>query len=179
MVDQSGLQVVVFRLGKEEYGVDILSTMGIHRASGLRFSTEPGLLTGWLDIPGGEIPVVDLRARFGFPREFTPQTRVLTVEVEGKPLGLLVDGVVATISLARDEIEPPPVFLRDGSALVGIGKVAGRLIILLDPGRLLAADEAAEVWRPPQEKIEDKPARSRVRKGPSRKKDRSKEVVAK
>ena len=146
--DKSGqklLQLVTFTLGTEEYGVDIMRVQEIIRMQDItRVPQMPAFIEGVLNLRGNVIPVVDLRKRFALPTaEQTAQTRIVVVNVGDRTTGVVVDAVSEVLRLAEDQIEPPPavVAVIGHEYLRGVGKVGGRLIILLDLDRILTVTE--------------------------------------
>jgi len=146
--DKSGqklLQLVTFTLGTEEYGVDIMRVQEIIRMQDItRVPQMPAFIEGVLNLRGNVIPVVDLRKRFALPTaEQTAQTRIVVVNVGDRTTGVVVDAVSEVLRLAEDQIEPPPAVVAGigHEYLRGVGKVGGRLIILLDLDRILTVTE--------------------------------------
>jgi len=97
---------------------------------------------------GKVMPVIDLRRRFDLPMD-TPaaQQRIMEVEVEGQVIGMTVDAVLEVMSLPVEAIEPPPAMIADiaGDYLTGVGKLPGRIIILLNFDKILTAQEAHQI----------------------------------
>jgi len=139
------LQLVTFRLGNEEFSVDILKVQEIIRDMELtRVPRAPDFVEGVINLRGKVIPVIDLRKRFGFKScEKTVETRIIVIDVNNRTVGLRVDGVSEVLRLPTDTVEPAP-SLATGSGsdyISGVGKVDERLIILLDVGKLLSDSE--------------------------------------
>ncbi|MBI5969911.1 MAG: chemotaxis protein CheW [Deltaproteobacteria bacterium] len=139
------LQLVTFRLGTEEYSLDILSVQEIIRHMHLtKVPRTPDFVEGVINLRGRVIPVLDLRKRFGLPSEDrTNETRIIVVEVEGKTVGLKVDAVSEVLRLPAASVEPPPSIISgvESEYIKGVGKLDGRLIILLDVGKILTRSE--------------------------------------
>lgn len=139
------LQLVTFRLGTEEYSLDILSVQEIIRHMHLtKVPRTPDFVEGVINLRGRVIPVLDLRKRFGLPSdEKTNETRIIVVEVEGKTVGLKVDAVSEVLRLPAAAVEPPPSLIAgvESEYIKGVGKLDGRLIILLDVGKILTRSE--------------------------------------
>jgi len=139
------LQLVTFRLGTEEYSLDILSVQEIIRHMHLtKVPRTPDFVEGVINLRGRVIPVLDLRKRFGMPsEERTNETRIIVVEVEGKTVGLKVDAVSEVLRLPAASVEPPPSLIAgvESEYIKGVGKLDGRLIILLDVGKILTRSE--------------------------------------
>jgi purine-binding chemotaxis protein CheW len=139
------LQVVGFRIGEETFGVRIGSVREIVRVP--EITTVPNAqetIEGVINLRGKIIPVVDLRKRFG-QVEITAdkKNRILVVELETKLVGLIVNSASEVLKIPPSEIESPGSMFADGesSYVTGVGKLKGRLIILLDIGKLLHRPE--------------------------------------
>jgi purine-binding chemotaxis protein CheW len=137
-------QLVTFRLGGEEYAVDILKVQEVNRVVDITaVPNAPECLEGVMNLRGKVIPVLNLRKRFGLdPRAADGQSRIMVVDT-GTTVGLLVDSVQEVLRLPAETVEPPPLLARGtGSGYVkGIGKLRDRLLILLDIDKLLADGE--------------------------------------
>ncbi|RMH09568.1 MAG: chemotaxis protein CheW [Nitrospirae bacterium] len=143
--DYSGevLQVVSFDIGTEEYAVDILAVQEIIRMVEItKVPKAPYYVEGVINLRGKVIPIIDLRLRFGLPpAERTKETRIVVVDVSDIILGLIVDSVTEVIRIPSSLIEPPPNGKQGGAEFhKGIGRINGRLLILLDLDRLLGRD---------------------------------------
>jgi len=139
------LQVVGFRIGEETFGVRIGSVREIVRVP--EITTVPNAqetIEGVINLRGKIIPVVDLRKRFG-QVEITAdkKNRILVVELENKLVGLIVNSASEVLKIPPSEIESPGSVFADGesSYVTGVGKLKGRLIILLDISKLLHRPE--------------------------------------
>ena len=140
--DSSLLQLVTFRIGEEEFGVDILAVQEIIRLVPIPpVPRAPVDIAGVINLRGKVIPVVNMRSRFSLPaRDASPQTRIVVMESEEKIVGFLVDAVSEVLRIPVTTVEdPPPVVAGIGSEYIrGVGKLAERLLILLDLDRLMA-----------------------------------------
>lgn len=139
------LQLVTFRLGNEEYSLDILKVQEIIRHMDLtRVPKTPDFVDGVINLRGRVIPVIDLRKRFGLASdERTNETRIIVVDVNDAIVGFKVDAVSEVLRLPADTVEPPPSIVTDVESeyIKGVGKMEGRLIILLDVSRILSRKE--------------------------------------
>ncbi|MBI5238467.1 MAG: chemotaxis protein CheW, partial [Deltaproteobacteria bacterium] len=139
------LQLVTFRLGNEEYSLDILKVQEIIRHMNLtRVPKAPEFVDGVINLRGKVIPVLDLRKRFGLVNnEKTEATRIIVVDIDDKTVGLKVDAVSEVLRLPSDTVEPPPSIVTDVESdyIKGVGKMEGRLIILLDVSKILTRNE--------------------------------------
>lgn len=139
------LQLVTFRLGNEEFSLDILKVQEIIRHMNLtRVPKTPDFVDGVINLRGRVIPVLDLRKRFGLPKdENTNETRIIVVDVDNRTVGLKVDAVSEVLRLPADTVEPPPAIITgvESDYIKGVGKLDGRLLILLDVAKILSCTE--------------------------------------
>jgi len=138
-------QVVGFRIGNETYGVRIGSVREIVRVPEITIvPNAPEAIEGVINLRGKIIPVMDLRKRFGnVDIQPDKKNRILVVELETRLLGLIVSSASEVLKIPPSEIEPPGTVFAEGesSYVTGVGKLKGRLIILLDIARLLRRPE--------------------------------------
>jgi purine-binding chemotaxis protein CheW len=142
-------KVVIFRLADEEFGAPIHQVHEILRLIEItRVPRAPRFIEGVINLRGKVIPVLDLRRRFDLPiNAKVEQHRIMEVEVESQIIGVIVDAVTEVISLPVDDIEPPPPMIADiaGEYLTGVGKLPGRIIILLNFDKILTTQEAHQI----------------------------------
>lgn len=139
------LQLVIFLLAKEEYGLPITKVQEINRMVPItRLPQTPDFMEGVINLRGRVIPVIDLRKRFQLTAAATnDDTRIIIVDVNGQTLGIVVDAVTEVVRLSGASVEPPPpAFILDSQYIHGIGKLDGRLLILLDIDKVLTSQEA-------------------------------------
>jgi purine-binding chemotaxis protein CheW len=138
-------QVVGFRIGNETYGVRIASVREIVRVPEITtVPNAPDMIEGVINLRGKIIPVMDLRKRFGNSAvQPDKKNRILVVELDNKLLGLIVSSASEVLKIPPSEIESPGSVFAEGesSYVTGVGKLKGRLIILLDIARLLRQPE--------------------------------------
>jgi purine-binding chemotaxis protein CheW len=140
------LQLVGFRVGNEEFGLDILKVQEIIRFRDLtRVPNMPEFVEGVLNLRGDVIPVIALRRRFGMePVDLDKRTRIVVAEVNGSILGFVVDEVSEVLRISADTVEPPPKLGHGGHDYVqGIGKLEGRLVILINLSALVSGADHA------------------------------------
>ena len=129
-------QFVVFKLGEELYGVEILQVQTIERMLELTAVPDaPEFVEGVTNLRGEVMPVIDLRKRFGLPdAEQTDQTRIITVNILEKQIGMIVDEASEVVKVSKDAIEEPPQIVRGvkDTYLEGVAKLENRLLIILD-----------------------------------------------
>ncbi len=139
------IQLVVFSLGKELYGVNIASVQEIVRVPGVTHVPDaPAFLEGVINLRGRIVPVIDLRKRLGLvAAEKNKASRVLVTEKEGKVVGLLVDAASEVLRITSEEVEAPPEMISAIGVeyITGVAKIADRLIILLDLRKILSVED--------------------------------------
>jgi len=152
---EKDLQVVGFRIGNETFGVHIASVREIVRVPEITaVPSAPETVEGVINLRGKIIPVMDLRKRFGHV-DIQPdkRNRILVVELNNKLVGLIVNAASEVLKIPPSDIEAPGSVFAEGesSYVTGVGKLKGRLIILLDVSKLLQQqevkrlEEAAEI----------------------------------
>lgn len=138
---EAQLHLVTFKLGKEEYGVDINSVQEIIRATDITpVPGAPAHVRGVINLRGRIIPVIDLRLRFRLPEiEDGEDRRIVVVEAGEKRLGMLVDAVSQVIKFSSAVMEemPEEATSSDSNYIRGVAKLDSRLIIMLDLNRSL------------------------------------------
>jgi purine-binding chemotaxis protein CheW len=143
------IQIVVFELGDERYGLDIATVYEIIRYQPITAVPQaPAFVEGVINLRGRIIPVVDLRDRFGMGEgSLTKASRIVVADAGGTRVGLVVDGVSEVLMVATDSIEPTPEVAANAEHeyLRGIAKLGDRLIILLSLDGLFGASEAAAI----------------------------------
>ncbi len=141
------LQHVGFRVGQQSYALPIASVREIVRPPEITAVPQsPEHVAGVMNLRGRILSVIDLRKRFGQPVESTSKNRVLVLSLDGKFIGLLVDAASEVLKIAPEAVEPSPKLFGDNNEryVTGIAKQMGRLVILLDPKKLLPEPELAE-----------------------------------
>src|SRR5271154_2196397 len=136
------LHIVGFRVGRETYGVPITSLHEIVRVPEITAVPDaPDYLEGVINLRGKIVSVMDLRKRFGDKQAtLKKRNRILVVEHSGRLAGLIVDSASEVLKIPGEDVEAPPAAFQEGglNCVTGLGKVRGRLIVLLDMTKLLA-----------------------------------------
>ena len=139
------VQLVTFRLGGEEFGLDVFAVHEILRyQEPTAVPRAPAFVEGVLDVRGTLVPVVDLRRRFELPQiAYGDDTRIVLVDFGGERLGLVVDEVTEVLRAPETAVSPPPRYVRGLAAefVRGIVRLEGRLVVLLDIDRILSSEE--------------------------------------
>jgi len=145
---EGSLHLVSFLLNNEEYALDISQVQEVIKLSGwTRVPNAPRHVKGVINLRGRIIPVVDPKIKMGLRESQLDgrNARIIIVESGGRVLGMAVDSVNQVLRLPSDVVEPPPDTLTgsDDGFIKGVGKMAGRIIILLNVEKVLGKDEKA------------------------------------
>lgn len=144
---RSGSELLVFTLGTEEYGIDILKVQEIRGYDAVtRIANAPDFIKGVVNLRGHIVPIVDLRLKFGLGEPvYNEFTVVIVLNVFGRVIGAVVDGVSDVIQLDREALRAAPEFgaLVDTAYIEGLGTLDDRMIIVVDIERLMGSEEMA------------------------------------
>jgi len=156
------IQVITFRVGNEEFGIDIESVREINRLDKITsIPRSPSFIKGIMNLRGNVIPVIDLRERFCLERtEYTEAKRVIIVEIGNKLTGLLVDSVSEVLRISKRDIESPPEIIETDvnmEFIRAIGKTNGgnRIILIIDVEKILNSEEKQELENTEKEYLKD------------------------
>ena len=147
MEQGDGGKFLTFQLKDEEYGLEILKVreiMGI-----LDITTvprTPAYVKGVINLRGQVIPVIDLRLKFGMEEgEYDKRTCIIVVNVDGLQMGIVVDTVSEVLDIDSASIEATPSFgtKLNTDYILGMGKIQGKVKILLDIGRVVNSEDLA------------------------------------
>ena len=156
-VDAAPSQYLTFVLGGEMFAVGILNVKEIIEFGNLtEIPMMPAFIRGVINLRGSVVPVIDLAARFGGQStEVSRRTCIVIVEVAEEDagqvsrhdIGIMVDAVSEVLDIADSEIEPPPSFGARIRAdfIFGMGKVAGKFVIILNINKVLSIEEIARL----------------------------------
>lgn len=139
-------QYVVFKLGRETYGLEISTVLEIITMQAI--TEVPGtesFVEGVINLRGLVIPVFNLYKKFNIEEaEQTKTTRIVVVEVNGSSIGMMVDEVSEVVKINKELVEPPSSLIGGigEEYLTGVAKLDGRLVVLLDLAKVLHKDEA-------------------------------------
>src|SRR3984893_12678592 len=139
------LQLVGIRVGRETFGLPIALVREIVRVPEITsVPNAPDYIEGVINLRGRIIPVVDLRKRFREKvTEPNKKNRIVVVELESRRIGLIVNSASEVLKIAPSEIEAPHEVFQEGELnyITGVGKMKGRLVILLDLNKILQRGE--------------------------------------
>ncbi|MFW0767010.1 chemotaxis protein CheW [Trabulsiella odontotermitis] len=143
--EPTGQEFLVFTLGDEEYGIDILKVQEIRGYDQVtRIANTPTFIKGVTNLRGVIVPIVDLRVKFSQQEvEYDENTVVIVLNLSQRVVGIVVDGVSDVLSLASEQIRPAPEFAVTLSTeyLTGLGALGDRMLILVNIEKLLNSEE--------------------------------------
>jgi purine-binding chemotaxis protein CheW len=139
------LEVVTFKLGEEEYGIDIQKVQELRGYDAVtRIANAPDYIKGVVNLRGIIVPIIDMRIKFklGDPT-YDQFTVVIVLNIGGRVVGMVVDSVSDVITLTAEQIKPAPEMgsVLDADYLIGLGTLDERMLILVDIDRLMSSDD--------------------------------------
>jgi purine-binding chemotaxis protein CheW len=142
---EKDLQLVGFRIGRETFGLPISIVREIVRVPEITsVPNAPEYIEGVINLRGRIIPIVDLRKRFGDKQAaLDKKSRIIVVDLESRGIGLLVNSASEVLRIPPSDIAAPHTVFQEGELnyIRGVGKLKGRLVILLDLSRVLQSGE--------------------------------------
>jgi len=140
------LQLVVFNIGTEEFGVEIMNVQEIIRMTNItKIPQASGYVKGIINLRGRIIVVINLNVIMGMEsKEQNENNRIIVADIGETVMGFIVDSVSEVIRLPESSVEPAPAVIANkiGTEYVhGVGKMEDRLLILLDLDKILSANE--------------------------------------
>lgn len=144
------IQLVIFRLAGEEFGLEIAQVREIIRMQNITpMPQAPEFIEGVINLRGQIIGVMDLAKRFGLKAQTkTEKSRIVVVEIKENTVGLIVDEVPEVLRIAEEQIGPTPEVIQSqvhSEFIRGVGKLEDRLIILLGAEKILSQEEAKKM----------------------------------
>lgn len=134
-------EFLAFKLGAEEYGIDILRVQEIRSfEQPTRIANAPAHVLGVVNLRGTIVPIVDMRVKFNLEQKaYDAFTVVIVLHIGSRVVGMVVDGVSDVITLTPELLRPVPEFNSsiDSEHLLAIGAVEQRMLILLDIEKLM------------------------------------------
>jgi len=139
-------EFLTFRLGAEEYALDILKVQEIRNYEvATAIANAPQHVKGVVNLRGVIVPIVDLRMLLGLPQaDYTAFTVVIVLNLGSRTIGVVVDAVSDVTALGAEQIRPAPDFSGavDTRYVLGLGTIEDRMLILADVEKLLAGERA-------------------------------------
>lgn len=140
-------EFLTFRLGKEEYGMEILKVQEIRSwEEPTTIANAPAFIKGVINLRGIIVPIVDMRIKFNLSEaNYDTFTVVIILNVAGRVVGMVVDSVSDVITLASEQIRPTPDFssIFDTQYITGLGTIDERMLILVDIEKLMSSSDMA------------------------------------
>jgi purine-binding chemotaxis protein CheW len=144
-------EFLAFKLGDEEYGMDILRVQEIRSFEPpTRMANAPRHILGVVNLRGVIVPILDMRIKFGLSQvNYDEFTVVIVLNLGKRVLGMVVDGVSDVITLAPEQLRPVPEFSSaiQSEHLLAIGSLEDRMLILLDVEKLMGSADMGLIAR--------------------------------
>jgi purine-binding chemotaxis protein CheW len=138
-------EFLAFKLGAEEYGIDILRVQEIRSyEEPTRIANAPSFIKGVVNLRGVIVPIVDMRLKFNLEQvNYDSFTVVIVLNIGARVVGMVVDAVSDVITLTPEQLRPVPAFNSsiDSSHLLAIGAIEQRMLILVDIEKLMTSPE--------------------------------------
>ncbi len=138
-------EFLTFRLGNEEYGIDILKVREIRGYDAVtHIANAPEFIKGVVNLRGNIVPIIDMRIKFKLEKaDYDQFTVVIILAVFGRMIGIVVDAVSDVINLNAEQMRPAPQFgaAINAEYIMGLGSVEERMLILMDIEKLMSSVE--------------------------------------
>lgn len=138
-------QLVTFLLGRETYGIDIFKIQEVlHFQNITSIPNAPEFVEGVIEVRDRVIPVVDLKKRLGIATGTAPKKRIVILDFDEQPLGVIVDDISKVLLLETSNFEALPEAVvgdRDKACIARLAKTDDGLIIVVSPERILTRHE--------------------------------------
>lgn len=142
MVSTGAREYLTFRLDQEEYGIDILKVQEIRGYEPpTRIANAPNFIKGVVNLRGTIVPIVDMRLKFNCSKaEYDSFTVVIILNLRNRIVGIVVDSVSDVMELPADSLKAAPDIdsVIDSDAVLGLGSLGDRMLILLDIEKLMS-----------------------------------------
>lgn len=142
MASAGAREYLTFRLDREEYGIDILKVQEIRGYEPpTRIANAPEFIKGVVNLRGTIVPIVDMRLKFQCVKaEYNAFTVVIILNLRDRIVGVVVDSVSDVMELPPENLKAAPEIdsVIDSSAVMGLGSLGERMLILLDIEKLMA-----------------------------------------
>ena len=145
VASQLANEFLTFRLGKEEYGIEILKVQEIRGYDSItQIANAPEFIKGVVNLRGIIVPIIDMRIKFRLGNaDYDQFTVVIILNVAGRVMGIVVDGVSDVLTLEAEQMRPTPGFgsVIDTEYIMGLGTVDERMLILIDIEKLMGSSD--------------------------------------
>lgn len=141
------MHLLCFDLADKEYAVNIESVREVRRVKQVTpIPKALDFIEGVISLKGRVVPIINLRKKLGLPSvKSTSFNRVLITESNNHVLGIAVDSVLGVTAIDKANMEPPDEVLKKAEYLIGVGKIAKRLILIIDIEKLLSGEEKSGI----------------------------------
>ncbi len=149
--DSNLREFLTFRLGEEEYGIEILKVQEIRGYEAVTaIANTPEFIKGIVNLRGTIVPIIDMRIKLGLKKvEYNQFTVVIILNIGTQVIGLVVDAVSDVTLLKAEQIRPAPDFgtTLNTAYITGLGTIDNHMIILVDIEKFMSGDEMALIER--------------------------------
>ncbi|MFP4161852.1 MAG: chemotaxis protein CheW [Ectothiorhodospira sp.] len=150
-------EYLTFTLGEEEYGIDILNVQEIRGYDAVtKIANAPDFIKGVINMRGVIVPIIDMRLKFNLGAvEYNQFTVVIILNVTGRVIGMVVDGVSDVVALKREQVRPAPEFgaVLDTDYIEGLATLDERMVIVVDIEKLMSSAEMGLVDQVRQQSV--------------------------
>ncbi|MFP4079898.1 MAG: chemotaxis protein CheW [Ectothiorhodospira sp.] len=150
-------EYLTFTLGEEEYGIDILNVQEIRGYDAVtKIANAPDFIKGVINMRGVIVPIIDMRLKFNLGVvEYNQFTVVIILNVTGRVIGMVVDGVSDVVALKREQVRPAPEFgaVLDTDYIEGLATLDERMVIVVDIEKLMSSAEMGLVDQVRQQSV--------------------------
>jgi purine-binding chemotaxis protein CheW len=143
------IQQVVFKLDKEEYGLDIMNVYVIEKYQEVvKMPNTPEYIEGIINLRGEVLPIYSLRKKFNLQnKEINDQTKIIVTYTNDMKIGFVVDSVAEIVHIDEEVIEEAPKIVAGISRqyIKSVAKLEDRMVILLDIDKIVSEEEQAQL----------------------------------
>lgn len=149
------IQLVVFALDNQEYGIDASTVNGILRSKKFKLEFLPGMpkeIAGMINLRGQIKFIYNLRMKFGFAEKvMSDESKFIMLNVNDSVCGWIVDEVTDIVKINDDDLQNTPAFIVgvNNNYIKGVGKVDDRLVVILDPEKILSVEDVESIAAAP------------------------------
>lgn len=145
LAGEDSREYLTFTLGDEEYGIDILNVQEIRGYDAVtKIANSPDFIKGVINMRGVIVPIIDMRLKFHLgDAEYNQFTVVIILNISGRVIGMVVDGVSDVVALRGEQIRPAPEFgaVLDTAYIDGLATLEERMVIVVDIEKLMTSGE--------------------------------------
>jgi len=137
------MDLVIFKVAEKEYGADLTQIRQVIRMREVTRVPDAGFsVEGVISLRGKVVPLVSLRKKMGAEaKDISRWSRIMVTEMDGNPIGVVVDTVLGVVSVESGSITPPDEVLKDAGYLTGVARLDKRLVLVIDIEKLLSRED--------------------------------------